>query len=104
MITLTEFLLARIGEDEAVARAVIAKAAPDEWENPTSWGNFYSEEVAFWDRATPARILAECAAKKAIILGAKPFVCADMHDESLRALATVYADHHDYQPAWAQEG
>lgn len=68
---ITEFLEARIAEDEAVAQEVTSTFAPDAWYNTTETGNFYPEEIAFWDRQTPARVLAECAAKRAIIHGAK---------------------------------
>jgi hypothetical protein len=46
--SIMKFLEARIGEDEALAIAVIAKHDPDDWENPTATGNFWPEEVAFW--------------------------------------------------------
>jgi len=65
--TITEFLEARIAEDEAMARAVAATVAPDAWENPTRWGNFFPEDITFYDTQTPYRVLAECAAKRAII-------------------------------------
>jgi hypothetical protein len=109
--SITEFLEARIAEDEAQARAVLATVAPDEWENPTKWGNFYAEDVAFWDSQTPARILAECVAKRAIVGLHK--VGADQCDEhnamfesipcpTILALAAVYKDHPDYRQEWAR--
>ena len=85
---LKTFLLARIAEDEAEANGQLG-------------AEYYTDGA--WPEEVAARVLAECAAKRAIIFGAKPFACADMHDESLRALAAVYADHPDYQPEWAQE-
>lgn len=80
-MTITEFLEARIAEDEAVARAAstgpwfrdsgwsISAPAPEGWDGPyvvveTPRARNDSEFVA---RHNPARVLAECAAKRAII-------------------------------------
>lgn len=64
---ITEFLLARITEDEAVALEAIEGYAPDAWDNPASSGNYFPADIAFWDRHTPSRVLTECAAKRAIV-------------------------------------
>jgi len=108
--SIVEFIEARIAEDEDLARKVLATVAPDEWENPTKWGNFYPEDIAFWDSHDPSRVLAECAAKRAIAGLHK--VGADQCDEhnamfesipcpTIRALAAVYKDHPGYQQEWA---
>lgn len=116
-MNITEFLLARIAEDEAAARAVIATVAPEEWENPTKWGNFYPEDIAFWDQQTPARVLAECVAKRALCTLHSPgdyrgqLVCDDCGDwwdgspvdypcETIKTLAVIYRDHPDYRQEW----
>jgi hypothetical protein len=99
-MTITEFLEARITEDEAAANDLMGEREGD-------------------------RVLAECAAKRAIIAEhgeqevasldratwGQPFivcrVCAIGARQvvapcpTLRALAAVYADHPDYDPAWA---
>jgi hypothetical protein len=161
-LTLTEFLLARIAEDEAVAR----DAGPQrEWVVIEDHGGDYSkpleyrietkpypheftarrepfgERVAVLDgagslnlegawasrhivRHDPARVLAECEAKRQIvamhpitdrIVGYGPrthdFGCEVCHDwdgvtsglgfcDTLRALALPYADHPDYDESW----
>jgi hypothetical protein len=123
--SIIEFLEARIGEDEALAIAVIAKYDPDDWENPTATGNFWPEEVAFLDSATPYRALSECEAKRAIIaehqidLGmSQPYcdTCAEWWAAevgegppavrypcpTVRALAAIYKDHPDYRQEWAR--
>jgi hypothetical protein len=137
-MTITEFLLARITEDEADAKA----ATPGPWhamteetsdgENIyytvehgtdqlcdmalTSWqGRMDAEHIA---RHDPARVLAECAAKRAIIgvyrlytayselTDRDPGVRTQMCDhamtlgEVLPPLAAVYKDHPDYRPEW----
>jgi hypothetical protein len=112
-VTVTEFLLARIEEDEAQARSVIATVAPDLWENPTKWGNFHPEDIAFWDSQTPTRVLAECAAKRAIIAAAERledmrvdqnlWSMENVDDAILAPLASVYASHPDYLQEWAAE-
>jgi hypothetical protein len=106
---LDEFLLARIAEDERLAAAddaPTAAALPDGHASPFD----------------PARVHAECAAKRHIvlscrelrpdtrILGARPTGMADFplapHDQHqlaavvLALLALPYAGHHDYRPEW----
>lgn len=122
---ITEFLEARIAEDEAMAQAVVATVAPDAWENPTKWGNFFPQDVVFWDTQTPYRVLAECKAKRAILEEHGPvedrnWMGGEAHDhlwcgscgsiddspvpfpcETLKAIAAVYADHRDYRQEWA---
>ena len=106
---LDEFLLARIGEDERLAAAAPEAAPP-----PQPDGH-----VSPFD---PARVRAECAAKRRIvlscrelrpdttILGARPKGLGDFpiapHDQhqlaavTLALLALPYADHPDYRPEW----
>lgn len=100
-MSIAEFLEARISEDEVRAkhRDVVT---------------FGSERRKFANDALhdphdPARVLAECAAKRAIIAEHAPIDVCDAHDanyetttcDTLRALAAVYKDHPDYQQEWA---
>ena len=125
-MTLTEFLLARIAEDEAVARA----ATPGPWrvcaegsegsriapEGGTKRersrflgimnGRVQPEDgrnAAHIARHDPARVLAECAAKRRIVEGMQPFgPIDDINAEEIFALlALPYADHPDYRQEWA---
>lgn len=153
-MTLTEFLLARIAEDEAVARLAIDKDRPgthwqwvtNETDTPVKTGDLteaqnyqavslrtveeypttsgvgplpafiisHTEEVADagdhitrWD---PARVLAECEAKRRIVQDRDEDHAADNDEWSMgyyeanyaamHALAVVYADHPDYLPEW----
>jgi hypothetical protein len=153
MKTIVEFLEARIAEDEAVAQAAIGSAAfsrqtghwiAEDVHGPhgttplvfavtdsgkrTQVANFEAawerdERRAHVARHDPARVLAECAAKRALIDAAfdtaetvdgewgcvhgageiRAGKCArEVPDElpELRILAAVYADHEDYQPEW----
>lgn len=92
-MTITEFLEARIAEDEARAKYV----------------SEYGDTGGLF---TPTRVLAECAAKRAIIAEHAPVDPCDAHDamfstitcDTIRALAAVYADHPDYQQEWAPNG
>lgn len=69
-MTIIDFLLARIAEDEAAAQAAINSHAPDEvWESELGSLNLWPEDIAFWAIQTPYRSLAECAAKRAIVDG-----------------------------------
>ena len=112
-MTLTEFLLARIAEDESFSLSALAGASNyDQATIKWHWIVAHSRG-SMWHPtpATPARVLVECKAKKAIVaehrsdIGADP---CDAHDASmettdcdtLRFLALPYADHPDYQPEW----
>ena len=123
--TITEFLEARIAEDEAVARRVAD--GPGEPGGHGMWSvaiGVSGNDAKFAHVASdPARVLAECAAKRAIIgehgdMNADfvsenvPSICEtchdyDLHDAAywpcltLKALAAVYKDHADYQEVWA---
>lgn len=118
-MTITEFLEARIAEDEAVAREAAGVERGEYF--VAALPNLLLEQVA---RFGPARVLAECAAKRAIIneheidlemrdpycdscaewwkcvLGEGPpmvkYPCP-----TVRAIAAVYKDHPDYQQGWA---
>lgn len=136
-LTLTDFLLARIAEDEAVARAAspggwtyrgidsisgstlydemrsIASIDYDQDDYERSVGrNIYEPEAdangAHIARHDPARVLAECEAKRRIVEwhDCEPehvWGCgACTHDRPcvLALLALPYADHPDYREEW----
>lgn len=125
MTTLPEFLLARIAEDEAVAIETRDSHdpliwTPDDYGDSGAWGmggpvdgpSGYGSIVI-----TPARVLAECEAKRRIVEihsadhecsapgdgyagvfaadGTMPSACVTM-----RALALPYADHEQFQEEW----
>jgi hypothetical protein len=109
-MTITEFLEARIGEDESRA-----------------WSEIGAEYFAdgAWPEECAQRILAECAAKRAIVGLHAPVKdcgwksgaandylwcssCGSIDDspeaypcDTLKALAAIYADHFEYQQEWA---
>lgn len=108
-MTLTEFLLARIAEDEEAARAERADALVGFY-----WKGYPQkayEELQGRVLATSSRTLAECEAKRRIVadhradIGADP---CDAHDASfrtidcdtLRLLALPHVDHPDYREEW----
>jgi len=147
-MTITEFLEARIAEDEAVAndatgaRWVVlpgvnaslvnidaTQVRDEKWKYgrfghiaTTSHDAAYAEHIA---RHDPARVLAECAAKRAIIELHGPVrddgwksgeandylwcgMCGSIDDSpepypcaTIKALAAVYKDHPDYREEWA---
>ena len=92
-MNITEFLEARISEDEAAAQ----KLALTDRRPVLSIASTVNH---------PARVLAECAAKRAIIErvspGDGPAPVRDL--VILLILASVYKDHPDYQEAWAVGG
>lgn len=128
-MSITEFLKARIAEDEVVARA--ATAGPWKWEEdqPMDESFLYGLDdipvvVAYGvhtpgfvecsdeDRThiaahDPARVLSECAAKRAMLANvptaSSPFdQLGGTSEYVLRCMAAVYSDHPDYQQEWAQ--
>jgi hypothetical protein len=101
-VTLTDFLLARLAEDEALALQV-----PEGWvppfDRPLQWEGDYDMLSVL-----PARVLAEVEAKRQIVE-----LLGDCHDGyvwdsgtglraelALCALALPYSDHPDFDPAW----
>ena len=112
-MTIVEFLLARIAEDEAVAERAV-----DEWFD-AEWIEIDDDPRDHAQHWRPARALVECAAKRRVVeLHAQSgerwtgFPRADrleaycQHDQhaspcpTLRLVAAVYSDHPDYDQAW----
>lgn len=86
-MTITDFLLARIAEDEAAATDVR-----------------YVWPTDFDVSLNPARVLRECEAKRRIVAehtGHRHTYTFYCHEQTLEALAAVYSDHPDYDPAWS---
>lgn len=144
-MTLTEFLLARIAEDEAAAQQAGSDTAM-RWKRSVDWmgddsngveadgeqADEYDDGVIVYDegrptkaeaehiaRHDPARVLAECEAKRRIVQsrpliglpdlpgGAAPGTLDALHDEVerqrefvFRLLALPYAGHPDYDETW----
>ena len=134
-MTLTEFLLARIAEDEEVARGA---GRDDAWEQGERYhernvvrpvGGFdwvgvsgdrldipvltaqssstprelFEGRARHIARHDPARVLAECEAKRLIVEHFSETgidFLGEIARVPLRALAAVYADHPDYDEAW----
>lgn len=112
--SLTEFLLARIAEDEA---EVVVALGYHNSDHDDGDGDRCSE-CSFDCAMRPSQVLAECAAKRAIVaihranedVGglAECSRCADCCTygdnewpcDTIRALAAVYADHADYRQEW----
>jgi hypothetical protein len=129
-MTLTEFLLARIAEDEAVAEHT--GGSQKRWEKEPYPGGDYGYRMRFpssthisdWSRDVgsgyfpvtehiarhdPARVLAECEAKRRIVEelcyvggpGEPEWVPYDLDSQSiLQLLAAPYANHPDFDEDW----
>ena len=98
---LAEFLLARIAEDEFAAQDSLERGFGG-WEWLADLGvNFEARtHIVRWH---PARVLAECDAKRRIVQCLamyEPHIDTNQ-DEILQLLALPYADHPDYQQEWA---
>jgi Family of unknown function (DUF6221) len=101
---LVAFLLARLAEDEGVARKVPARGGgprPAHWTAAELQARGFpavdalvAAHVARWD---PARVVAECRATRAAVeLAARD----DGGLPVLRALVQPYGDHPDFRPEW----
>lgn len=129
MTTLTDFLLARIAEDEAIAKAAawfdrgalaptpVWTYAGDEVEPGVTCDHeglspaVNPEEGAHIALHDPARVFAECEAKRRIVSRCDMVLRGREHgmfndgqavdaNDNLRSLAQVYADHPDFDPTW----
>lgn len=139
MADLTDFLLQRIAEDETVARSATQGRWASNPKGAFSLGPAYgaaeggpyfgvwlevdddapdvdvatmvelSDNAEHIARHDPARVLAECEAKRRIALAAEANVCdtapaarsrRDLGHAILCALAAVYSDHPDHRPEW----
>ena len=114
-MNLVEFLLARIAEDEAVAREALREWDDGEWRGPSVYDDGVRDVAVALD---PRRVLAECGAKRRIIEsvdvltgGEKSYAermrHTDVEDaryqivrDMLGWLALPYADHPDYDETW----
>jgi hypothetical protein len=112
---LVDFLTARLDEDEAVAERLRSSSVGDPWGwQPNRLETCEKRRVDY----PPARVLADVKAKRAIVdrhsevyYGAHEGVgsvtmCRECRDQrgpcwTLRNLASVYADHPDYDATWA---
>lgn len=117
---LADFLLARIAEDEGCARFAIVEpdgvrqAPPGSWSSPASgvvqtdddlWTTGDGRTSAFVQRFDPARMLAECEAKRQIVAECRQWLDDGEGGEivattALLQLGTPYADHPDYREGW----
>lgn len=115
-MTLATFLLARIAEDEAAARRHLH--GPDHaglGDAPARPG----DPVYRLDRTDPVRVLAECRVQRELIVLAYEATgldetvdmeretgsrydsgVHDVGDRILRAMASLYAGHPDFDPGW----
>lgn len=107
-LTLSEFLLARIEEDEAKLR-MLGDEPGRAWRHVTSeWlPPLDGDAAAVAGRFDPSRLLAECEAKRRIVEAAQevysepnPPTTLVLADDALRALAAVYTDHPDFRGEW----
>jgi hypothetical protein len=106
-VNITEFLEARIAEDEKLAEAALSGM---HGEHHDAWD--YAGYVLGTDRDStpkqdefvtawwPQRALAECAAKREVLaLDDGDYMAVAV----IKALAAVYKDHPDYQKEWSKQ-
>lgn len=114
---LVAFLLARLAEDETVARSALADLPVNDeddaaqfWAMDQDSGNLWPSHVVHRSAWSPTRVLAECEARRLLvedhrdqhecpgwpIATAWPYVGCRV----LRLLALSYADHEAYRSSW----
>ena len=109
--TLTEFLLARIAEDEAAALQAVGHESRVYWDTAVHAGDIRALSVEHYSRHDPDRVLAECEAKRRIVKDEIDWMlndsdsgpCWGSANRLLRHLALPYADHPDYDQHQAEE-
>lgn len=124
-----EFLLARITEDEECARSAKERvyvcgggclSTPvDQWADGSD--RLPNHHNVWWLVYDPARVLAECAAKRVIIEEAweqylnflfeygspstrDALTQKGHYPQVLRLMVQPYAEHDDFDPAWGSDG
>ena len=114
-MTLTEFLLTRIAEDERLVAEYpgLTPGFPPKWE----LGLYYEDGIAMTLTVSAARVRAECEAKRRIVkaypeevdmipvsdgLGPVEYEVPGLRyvPDALRLLALPYAGHPDYDKDW----
>lgn len=116
-MTLTDFVLARIADDEERARFVARQNEGNNWAPFEPWRLSWHDEYDLLC-IEPSRVLAECAAKRRIVELHTAPIGGDTHEcvtllpsgvramehvvdcDTLRLLALPYADHEDYRESW----
>lgn len=102
-MTITEFLLARLAEDETAARSALGED-PAPYREPGDWFGGDGPSGYSWVILSPERAIAECEAKRRIVeaveyqLGGTNW--RDAIEYAMREMASVYAEHPDFDPAW----
>lgn len=110
MTDLSEFLLARISEDEEIARLALA----DQWRSNVDTLVISVRGGSVLVGTGPSRAVAECEAKRRIVreysesCGEDRSIAREPANyglhigllHALEALALPYAHHPDYDPAW----
>lgn len=95
---ITEFLLARIDEDEEDLEMARIGDSPEWWE-PTMW-NRKRAEAECEVRRRILELHDDLLKKKLAEDDASAWGADLMHMDVLKLLALVYADHPDYEEAW----
>ena len=110
---LSVFLLARIAEREAVAKLATGRIYVcddghieipwEQWDDGSD--RLPNHHTSWWSVYDPARVLAECAAQRAIIEGDywernDGYVGIEVIGDVFRFLALPDADHEDYREEW----
>jgi len=100
-VTIDEFLAARIAEDEAEARQAPTRDHLGDDRRFYADAGPHRDNWGLWTfHVPPARILAECGAKREALW----WYVNDDHvvmEATIKAMAAVYSDHPDYRQEWA---
>jgi hypothetical protein len=120
-MTLVEFLQARLSEDELIALAAVDgspqwRSSYDYRDVKDEQGHYVVqadarhpsvEQAAHMARHSPARVLADVAAKRAVIAdylrheATGDLLARGVVEDILRGLCSVHAEHPDYNTSWS---
>lgn len=106
MSDLREFLLARIEDEERLARDAASEGMPSRtgWQWWTSKADTTPGGEIIGPRGSvelsPSRALAECQTKR-LLLDLSEHGCGDDYERVQKALALPYAGHQDYRRKWS---
>ena len=102
MSTITDFILARVAEDERAAHYAMTRDPLNDRDTEGWWIGHYQH----YTRHDPARVVAQCEAIRRVVLSCSEMqmsgveMAAYLATQTIRTLALAHADHPDFREDW----